>query len=224
VGYRKTVFAVGEIYHLASRTIAGEPLFVNSYDYLRFLKALGYYHYQNVPLRFSYLKSLALTDQKRIIKSLKKQNQCLLEVIAFCLMPNHFHILGKQLVKNGISIFMSKLKNSYAKYFNTKHSRQGSLFQSMFKAVRIETDEQLIHVSRYIHLNPFTAYLCSKESLLKYSWSSLSHYLGLKFFDFLKPSAVLSLFKNKKSYKEFVFDQADYQRDLAHIKHLILEK
>ena len=177
-------------------------------------------------MRFSHYKNLTLDDQDRIMNDLKEKKKYLIQIIAFCLMTNHVHFLVKQLENNGTSIFMSKLQNSYAKYFNLKHKRKGSLFQSMFKAVRIEDDEQLVHVSRYIHLNPYTAYLCKIENLKEYPWSSYPYYLNPKSYSytFLSPNLVLDLFKDSKAYEKFVFDQAEYQKGLENIKHLILEK
>ena len=95
----------------------------------------------------------------------------------------------------------------------------------MFKAVRIETDEQLLHVSRYIHLNPSTAYIVEPEKLGDYRWSSYLIYLNEDSMDhsFVNPEIILSFFKNRADYKKFVLDQAVYQRELDKIKHLIFE-
>ena len=140
-------------------------------------------------------------------------------------MPNHFHLLLKQEQDGGISKFMSNFQNSYTRYYNVKNSRIGSLFLDQFKAVRIETEEQLIHVSRYIHLNPFTGFIVNKfEDLTGYLWSSLREYL---FEDIPNPISdaqlVLGYFKNTAAYKQFVFNQAQYQRELKKIQHLIFE-
>lgn len=138
-------------------------------------------------------------------------------------MPNHFHFLLKQLQDNGISIFISKFSNSYAKYFNTKHERVGPLFQGRFKAIHIENDEQLIHVSRYIHLNPVVSSLINTEALESYLWSSYPKYLDLAMLDFVDKEMVMSFFKSEVKYKNFVLDQIDYGKKLEQIKHLILE-
>ena len=76
-----------------------------------------------------------------------------MEIICYCLMPNHLHLLLRQLMDGGISKFMSNFANSYTRYFNTKSKRKGPVFEGKFKAKRIETDEQLLHLSRHIHLN-----------------------------------------------------------------------
>ena len=110
-----------------------------------------------------------------------------------------------------------------AKYFNLKHKRIGPLFQSMFKAVRIETDDQLLHVSRYIHLNPSTSYIVDIEKLSAFHWSSFPEYLGERSSLFVNYEIILSLVGGKQKYKDFIFDQAEYQRELDKIKHLTLE-
>ena len=138
-------------------------------------------------------------------------------------MPNHFHFLLKNLTEEGIKKFISNFQNSYAKYLNTKTGRTGSLFQQNFKAVRIESNEQLIHVSRYIHLNPVTAYIVkSTEELINYPWSSYPNYYK-KEKSYLKKDLILENFRTANDYKKFVTDQVDYQRELDKIKHFVLE-
>lgn len=94
----------------------------------------------------------------------------------------------------------------------------------MFKAVRIETDEQLIHVGRYIHLNPLTAYVVRDfENLDKYKWSSYSTYMGKLKSEMIDSSKILSYFSSIDKFIEFTKDQVTYQRELDQIKHLLLE-
>ncbi|MBI2330396.1 transposase [Candidatus Daviesbacteria bacterium] len=223
--YRKTVFANEEIYHVFNRGVAGLPIYHHTYNYSRFIQLLDYYRFTNTPTSFSRFLKLPLEEKGRILENLKKENNLQVEILAFCLMPNHFHLLLKQISEKGIKSFISNVQNGYAKYFNIKKERSGPLFQSAFKAVRIETDEQLLHVSRYIHLNPATAYIITIEKLIDYHWSSFATYLGINStdFPFVKPEFILNFFKSPEKYKEFVFNQAEYQRELANIKHLILE-
>ena len=135
-------------------------------------------------------------------------------------MPNHFHFLLKQTAEEGIAKFMSNFQNSYTRYFNTRHNRVGPLFQGPFRAVRVETDEQLLHLSRYIHLNPYSSFVVKNiKDLEEYQWSSFKEYLG-KEKGFCQKEIVMSFFKNPQDYRKFVFDQADYQRELQKIKHL----
>lgn len=145
-------------------------------------------------------------------------------ILGFCLMPNHFHFLLQQKETNGIPRFISNVQNSYAKYLNTKTKRTGSLFQAMFKAVRLETDEQLLHVLRYIHLNPLTSYVIkSFADLEEYPWSSYYDYTGKHQRSFVTADQVLVSFKSKNSFRTFTFDQLEYQRKLDQINHLLLD-
>lgn len=220
--YRKTIFATNEIYHVVNRSIAQIPIFKETRDCQRALEVIDFYRYIKPPLSFSHYKRLPKEDKEKFIESLRKQ-KTLMEIIAFCLMPNHCHFLLKQIEEKGISIFMRNFQDSYARYFNTKYKRAGGLFQSMFKAIRIETGEQLLHVSRYIHLNPVSAYLIEVRGLENYRWSSFPEYINPSRSLFTNPDFILSFFKTKGVYKKFIFDQADYQRELEKIKHLVLE-
>lgn len=192
---------------------------------MRFLDLVYYYRFSNTPTSFSNLQKLPKEERSRLLERLESKKAINIEILAYCLMPNHFHFLLKQVTDNGISTFMRNLEDSYVKYFNIKNKRAGPLFQSMFKAVRIETDEQLLHVSRYIHLNPSTSYIVEPDELDNYQWSSLGVYLKKEnnFRSFVNTETILSSFKGRKEYKEFVLDQAAYQKELDRIKHLILE-
>jgi len=136
-------------------------------------------------------------------------------------MPNHFHLLLHQTQENGILDFMKKVGNSYIKYINKKHDRVGPLFQGRFKSVHIEDDFQLIHVSRYIHLNPLVGYVTN--NLSNYQWSSYNVYIGDEINNLVIPDLVLGLFKNKKQYANFVSDHVDYARTIELIKHKTFE-
>lgn len=158
------------------------------------------------------------------MQELEKENKVFVSIICFCLMPNHFHLLVRQKEENGISKFLSQFQNSFTKYFNTRIKREGHIFLGQFKAVRIETDEQLLHVSRYIHLNPYSSFVVKEfNDLLSYQWSSLLQYMK-KDKGFVSPDIILSEFKKPQNYYKFISDQADYQRELEAIKHLVLEE
>ena len=135
-------------------------------------------------------------------------------------MPNHFHLCVRQEKENGIHLFMKKILNSYSHYFRLKYKGKGPLFESMFKAVHIETEEQLIHLTRYIHLNPVSSNLVKKPE--DYSYSSYNLYFShpSSIYDF---STVLSKFKKLNQYKDFVEDRIDYQKELERIKHLMFK-
>ena len=119
---------------------------------------------------------------------------------------------------------MSNFQNSYTRYFNTREERIGPLFLDQFKALMIETEEQLLHVGRYINLNPYTSHVIEKlDDLMFYPWSSYKEYLGGDDDILIDTNPILPLFKNRKNFKLFIDDQADYQRELEAIKHLLIE-
>lgn len=169
--YRFTPFVDQGFYHIYNRGVEKREIFSNEKDYQRFLAVLYYYQFGDPKPPFSQKRRL-LYQGLDFSKNPKP-----LEIICYCLMPNHFHLLIRQLRDGGIQKFMQKILNSYTKYFNTKHIRVGPLLQGAFKAVPIETDAQLVHVSRYIHLNPFVSNL-SKE-LKTFPYSSYPSFIGL---------------------------------------------
>jgi putative transposase len=132
-------------------------------------------------------------------------------------MPNHFHFLVRQLKDNGISIFMSQVSNSYTKFFNTKNKRIGALFQGPFKAVHIQSDEQLIHTSRYIHLNPVVSNLT--KNIASYRWSSYCEYLDKPYI--CSTSEILDFFASPVAYKSFIENQINYAKTLEILKHTL---
>lgn len=220
---RKVPIATGEIYHVYNRSIAREPIFLSRSDYQRALNIISYYIYQKPTLRFSHYNRLSVEQKQKFLDNLKEKGVKQVEILAFCLMPNHFHFLLKEIVPHGISNFIRNFQNSYAKFFNLKNERDGSLFKAMFKAVRIESDEQLLHVQRYIHLNPLTAFILKDEKALEtYPWSSFTLYLDDQT-ELIERTYTDVFLKTKEAFKNFTYDQIDYQRTLGLIKHLSLE-
>lgn len=216
---RSTPLVTGEFYHVYNRGIARQPVFLSKRDYERFILTLSYYRFLNPPVKLSRLLQLSEGIRKDYIAGLEGKGEKLANIVSFVLMPNHFHLLLKQTTDNGISTFMRLAINSWTRYFNTKHSRPGALFQGAFKAVHIETDEQLIHLSRYIHLNPLVSYVVKEKNFLSYPWSSLPDYLGGKS-PLVELEIILSQFSSPSAYQKFVMDQADYAKKLAEIKYL----
>ena len=145
----------------------------------------------------------------------------IVEVVAYCLMPNHFHFILKQSREKGISRFISDVCNSYTRYFNLRYDRVGPLFQGNFKAILIDSEEYLLHLSRYIHLNPHNAYMVSDPKL--YQWSSLSEYIGVSNESFCRKEEVLSSFSPTNTYLSFINDYRNYAMSLKSINHLLLE-
>lgn len=212
--YRTSPFINGDIYHIYNRGLEKQNIFNNGHDYSNFIDTLFYYQIQNPKPKFSlYKKSNIFTVDP---------NKKIIDILCFCLMPNHFHLIVKQLKDGGISEYMRKAIHSFTKYRNVKYSRQGPLFQGVFKALRIESDEQLMHLSRYIHLNPFTAGLI--KDLKFYPWSSYSDYTGRTNKYSIIKEDVLGFFNSAEDYQKFVLDQADYGKTLELVKHIMIEE
>jgi len=207
-------FVNGHFYHIYNRGVEKRRIFERNWDYSRFIKTITYYQLLGPKPRFSKF------SPNSIIKP--DSNKKIVDIICYCLMPNHFHLLIRQLKDGGITEFISKLSNSYTKYYNIKYRRVGPLLQGEFKAVLIESDEQLIHVSRYIHLNPIASLLV--KDLKDYRWSSYPEYVGLVKDGFCAKEEILNFFKSPEDYKEFVLERVEYAQKLELIKHQLLEE
>lgn len=219
---RNLVLATKEIYHILNRGVERREIFTDKWEYRRALDTISYYRFLEPPIRYS--KYLTLEKKRRIqLLDALLTSQLQVDILAFCLMPNHFHLLLKQTANAGISRFVSKFCDSYSKYFNIKHDRVGPLFQGPFKAVRVESEEQLIHLSRYIHLNPISSFLIKESELDSYSWSSLHEYLAPLGNTLSNPRFIGGLFKSPSKYRVFVHNQIDYAQKLEHIKHLVFD-
>lgn len=213
----------GEIYHVFNRGIDHRPTFTSKSEYQRAMSTLQFYQRNSSQMKLSHFLTLA-RDKRQIILEKATQLEKLLEFLSFNLMPNHFHLLVRQKKDAGTSKFMSDFQNSFTRFSNTIHERVGPLFVNRFKAVRIETTEQLLHVSRYIHLNPYSSFVVKNlNELENYPWSSLPEYLDQSDQNICEKETIFSFFKNRADYRKFVFDRADYQRKLETIKHLVLE-
>lgn len=200
-------------YHIYNRGVEKRQIFMEDADYQRFLQTLNYYQFQGPKPRFS-------THHRFKIKDFSK-NPKIVEIICYCLMPNHFHLLLKQLKDNGIQEFLAKIANSYVKYFNTKYHRVGPLLQGQYKAIFVETDEQLVHLSRYIHLNPYVAEIT--KDWPSFPYSSAPEFLGVATFPICVTNHILNLFPNQAKYQSFIADYESYALELNQIKHLLID-
>lgn len=219
---RKVVFRDGEIYHIFNRGIERKSIFTDKREFERAKKLVKFYKHKDIPTRFSQLLLQPEDIREKILNDLYKSER-LVDILSFCLMPNHFHFLLKQNSEKGIPTFIANFTNAYVKYFNIRHQRVGPLLEGVFKAVLIENDEQLLHVSRYIHLNPVVSSVVEEDELGNYNWSSYPEYLSLSNERIVQKDLVLDMFKSIKDYQEFVANQIDYAKKLEAIKHLVFE-
>jgi putative transposase len=142
---RSQILSIDEYYHIYSRGVDKRAIFLEEEDYRRFIKLLFLCN-GSVPVEYRNFKSKSLTE----IDTGEK----LVAIGAYCLMPNHYHLLIKEIHQNGIVKFMSKLLTAYSSYFNKKYDRSGALFGSEFKSEHLDSDEYLKYIFSYIHLNP----------------------------------------------------------------------
>ncbi|MFH1460687.1 MAG: transposase [Candidatus Omnitrophota bacterium] len=211
---RRIELVNGKTYHIFTKSIAGFIIFNNDTEYERMLNLLKYCKGEEIGYCYSdFIKHI---NNEHLLKN----NEQIIEIIAYCLMPTHIHFILRQNFDKGISLFMNRILNSYTKYFNSKIKRKGPLWESRFKNVNVDTDEQLWHLTRYVHLNPVTAGLLKKPESWKYS--SYNEYLHKTKEKICNYSDVLNI--TPVRYKKFVEFQVDYQKELAHIKHLLLDK
>jgi putative transposase len=136
-----------------------------------------------------------------------------IEILAYCLMTNHFHLLVYQVDQGSLTSLMRRVMGSYSRYFNQKYRRSGALFETRFKASLITKDDYLAHITRYIHLNP--------TNWRDYAFSSLAEYRGARDQNWVKPARILELFSSPKRYLEFVEEYEDRKHELDDIKHLL---
>lgn len=221
---RKEKLEVGESYHIFSKSIADFKIFNSNNNTLRMKYMMKYYQVEDVPCRFSrFMEPKDIQKQGFIeyFNFVSKEKEKIVKIITYCIMPTHIHLILKQLKENGISNFMGNILNSYSRYFNTKYKRKGPLWEGRFKNILITTDEQLLHLTRYIHLNPTTARLVDEPG----DWQASSYN------EYLKNSSsnericeydkVLQI--DRISYKHFVQDRISYQRELNKIKKILCE-
>lgn len=219
---REIALVTDGYYHVFNRGVAKLPTFISEHDYHQAILGLNYYRFIKPPIKLSRFKKLSYKSKVQLLETLSVGENKFVDILSYVLMPNHFHLLLKQNVANGITKYLSLFTNSYTRYFNTKSNRPGPIFQGVFKAVQIENNDQLLHLSRYIHLNPHVSGMVNREELSVYPWSSLPSYLSGSN-DLIDTVPILSQFKNVADYQSFILDHADYARELELIKHLTID-
>lgn len=214
MGYRIEEFAPGEIYHVYTRGVERRTLFRDKNDHERFMQLLLHC------LPVGNIRSYSLALKFKQTPALSEEGKGLVDILSYCLMTNHIHLLLKENIDGGISLYMQRVLNSYAKYFNMSNKRSGSLFTNPFRAAWVDSDEQFLHVTRYIHLNPYTANMILDP--LKYEWSSLGECIGTTGPKTCHRRLLRSMMSGTE-YGAFVLDQADYARSLLESEHLLID-
>ncbi len=197
----------GEHYHIFNRGNNKQLIFLDDKDRIRFLFLILHLQASTFFPKISrhtakYGKHRVFDIGNETLEEIEKYRYVWL--VNFALMPNHFHLTIFEKEENGVAQYMQRVLNGYTKYFNVKYQKSGHLFQGPFKAVHIETNEQLLHLSAYIHKNPkeITEW---KNKIHLYPWSSFQDYIDKnRWSKLLKTKIVTSQFYNNKEYKNFV--------------------
>ncbi len=209
---RNTVkeFAPDQMWHVYNRGVEKKTIFLDNQDYQVFLSyfkiALG----PEIPYEAKQL------DMTQVINLRRSHLYSRVELVAYCLMPNHFHLLCYQYDATGISDLMRSVATGYAMYFNKKYEHEGRIFQGTYKAAHIDSDSYWLHISRYIHLNPLDV----SQSYKDYPCSSYGYYVGEKRMKWLHPEWIMKDF-DKQEYENFVADFVDYEKDLEGLKTIV---
>lgn len=189
-------------YHVYVRGSNKQQIFIEDEDYKYLLKLFHRY----------LSRDAAISSRNEVYPNFRNQ----VEILAYCLMKNHFHILVYQIEVPSLEKFMRSLMTSYSRYFNLKYKRTGPIYESRYKAVRIDNNLYLQHVSRYIHLNP--------KLWQKYKYSSMRHYSGEVAPDWLNIGRILDQYSSREDYIEFVSDYEEMHDILDDIKHQLADR
>lgn len=199
--------ALGEHYHIYNRGNNKENIFLDERDWTRFL-FLVISHQTSLPItnigRYvtNFIEHQTFNISGLVTEKILKNRIVDLEI--FALMPNHFHLLVREKEAGGISKYMQRIQDSHTKYINIKYGKFGHVFQGVFQRVRVESNEQLLHLSAYIHRNPREIKQWKGKEHL-YPWSSYRDYTDKNRWDkFLKTDLILGQFSHDGEYKEFI--------------------
>lgn len=196
---RKTQFVEGEFYHVYNRGVDKRKMFLDEYDYSRFLQGMDEFNVLE-PIGSIYENSFLLNRPQLGSRASKLAKKRLVDFVAYCVNPNHYHFILRQNAERGIEKFMHRIGTGYTKYFNHKNQRSGALFQGKFKAIHINSNEYLLHLSAYVNLNNRVHRLGSPAS--KSSWEEYKNRKdggnGL-----VKGRLILDQFNSFDEYKDF---------------------
>ncbi len=230
-----------EIYHVIMRGVGDSLIFKDINDYYRGIFSI--YEFNNTASVSIFKRRLRrITEKKKQGQTLSEisseifdQRDLFVEILVFCFMPNHIHLLVKQLKSDGISQFMQKVGTGYAVYFNKKYNRKGHLFNK-FKSVHIATDDQLKNVFTYIHANPVSLIepgwkekdIENLEKVIEflnnYKWSSYQDYIGVKNFPSITSRDFLfEVIGGESGCRELVESWVKYKKEINSFKNITLE-
>ena len=208
---RKVELKNGACYHIYNRGVDKREVFLDRYDYLRFLKSLQEFNREDA-IGSIYEQSF------RREGSLGDRVPKLVEIVTYCLNPNHYHLILKQVVERGIEKFMHKVGSGYTTYFNNKYKRSGVLFQGAFKAIHIDSNEYLLYLSAYVNKNKFIHGYKNN-----FNFSSLEEYIGKSYNKICDKDIILKQFRNKKDYAEYLRVNAKHLKEKKILARYLME-
>jgi len=241
---RKVKFINDGIYHSYNRGVEKRDIFLDKQDYFRFIHDLFEFNDQAPAGKFSQFSQAQKQQQSEVQQSeaglpIVEPRKLLVEILAFCLMPNHYHLLLKQKREGGMVQFMQKLGTGYTNYFNQKYKRVGGLFQGNFKAISVIQQDYLNYLLYYIHFNPLDLfelgwrvgeinnYQKAIEFLNSYRWSSHLDYLGKKNFPSVTQRRfILKILGGEENYQQSIenwLKEMAIQKDNKKFKIVSLE-
>ncbi len=218
----RALLGEGESYHIFNRGVEKRLIFVDDEDRWRFMTLLLICQGDSVVPQVGRLVTNVkhrMFDKSEFQEALAKRYA---DLVAFCLMPNHFHLILREAKEGGISKFMQRLLNAYTKYFNVRHSRAGHLFGGKFQSIHIDRNEYLNYLSAYVHLNP-RELKGWRGREVKYPWSSFQDFVGVnRWKSFLDSSVVLDQFDDGGEYQIFV-EEMPIKEVEEHVKHSMFD-
>src|SRR3989344_2123003 len=209
MGIRPVILAEGEFYHVYNRGVDHRPVVCDEYDADRFVNCLDTFNDTNLT---GSIYALSFEEDRA-------RGEQLVDIVAYCLNPNHFHLILKQKLPQGIQKFMHRLSGGYAWYFNSKYKRSGSLWQGRFNAKHIQDNQYLLHVSAYVNLNDKVHRLSGPAAkYVRSSWDEYKNNYG-----FCQKTIILSQFPDKSGYIDFATTtlpaMLDKRKDYEELKH-----
>jgi len=207
-------FPQGEIFHICNKSIANYHIFRNEKSISRFLLTINYYN----DVKPKECLSKAIRKPLTLPNIMSPETNQLFTLLAYCIMPDHYHLLVKIMRDHSFPRYMNTIEGSYSHYYNKLNNRKGPLWQSRFRSSEIKNNNTLLHVHRYIHLNPTTAGYVPKPE--DWKWSSYDYYISEP--NAFKTHKEISI-SSQKTYKRFVEDQIDYQKTIKGIRRKLLE-
>lgn len=214
---RKIKFTNGEFYHIFNRGVDKRQVFMDDDDLCRFFQSMDEFN------TIDPIGSIFENSFRKVENSIFERGEKLVNFICYCLNPNHYHFILEQLVEKGVEKFMHRLGSGYTTYFNQKNKRSGSLFQGKYKAVHIDSNEYLLHVSAYVNLNNKVHKLGDSVPKSKSSWSEYLKSRGNAKDDFCSKEIVLNQFGSIGEYKSFAEDSLKDIQERKEMKKFLVE-